>query len=53
MAAQAIPGVVGLRLRGFDLATGFDVLWWRESSHPAVRDLVSTVREAARGLPRK
>ncbi len=24
MAAQAIPGVVGLRLRGFDLATGFD-----------------------------
>jgi DNA-binding transcriptional LysR family regulator len=53
MAAQAIPGVVSLRLHGFDLATGFDVIWWRESSHPAVADLVSAVREAARGAPKK
>jgi hypothetical protein len=53
MAAQAIPGVVSLRLQGFDLATGFDVIWWRESSHPAVRDLVSAVREAAQGVPKK
>ncbi len=53
MAAQAIPGVVSLRVRGFDLATGFDVVWWRESSHPAVRELVAAVREAARGMPKK
>jgi DNA-binding transcriptional LysR family regulator len=32
MAAQAIPGVVSIRLHGFDLATGFDVIWWRESA---------------------
>jgi DNA-binding transcriptional LysR family regulator len=53
MADQAIPGVVSIRLHGFDLATGFDVIWWRESAHPAVPDLVSTVREAARGMSKK
>jgi DNA-binding transcriptional LysR family regulator len=47
MAAQAMPGVVSLPLEGFDLATGFDVIWWRESSHPAVRELVAAIREAA------
>jgi DNA-binding transcriptional LysR family regulator len=55
-AADLRPGhtrVVGRRLDGFDLATGFDVIWWREASHPAVRDLVSAVREAARGVTGK
>jgi DNA-binding transcriptional LysR family regulator len=47
MAAQAIPGVVSRRLDGFEVATGFDVIWWSESSHPAVRELVSAIREAA------
>jgi DNA-binding transcriptional LysR family regulator len=47
MAAQAIPGVVSVRLDGFHIPTSFDVLWWRESAHPAVRDLVAAVREAA------
>jgi DNA-binding transcriptional LysR family regulator len=48
MAASAIPGVVRMRLEGFHVPTSFDVLWWRESSHPAVRDLVTAIREAAR-----
>jgi DNA-binding transcriptional LysR family regulator len=47
MAAQAIPGVVRRRLEGFDISTSFDVLWWRDSAHPAVRPLVAAVRAAA------
>lgn len=53
MATQAIPGIVSLPVRGFDLATGFDVIWWRESLHSAVRELVAAVREAAQDLGKK
>ena len=53
MATHLMPGVIARRLEGFDLPTGFDVIWWRASPYSAVRELAATIREAAWALPRK
>jgi DNA-binding transcriptional LysR family regulator len=51
IAGQLMPGVVALRLEGFEVPTGFDVLWWKAAPHKAVQEVVASIREAARVLP--
>jgi DNA-binding transcriptional LysR family regulator len=53
VAAQPMPGVVALPLEGFEVVTGFDVIWWKASPYGAIRELVTAIREAAAALPKK